>query len=96
MVSDVRQAIKDVRDESLFEDLEPAKKLASKVAQEEIAGFKTEIRDKVQSILDTVNTKQETIFSKIDEDIKSTSEVLTKIDFCVSSGLNVSVPETAV
>lgn len=62
-------AIDDVKKDSLFSDLEPAKKLAERVAKQEIASFKQDVQEKVQSVLDTTETNRQRVFEKIESEL---------------------------
>lgn len=66
----IKQTVKEIKDESIFSDLEPAKTLAKEVAEETIKDFKTDTTEKVDSVLATVETTREEVLGETKADIK--------------------------
>lgn len=71
---DIEQAIKDVTQDNIFKDLEPAKKLAQDVARAEIADFKKETNERVRNVLQNVENTKKEIMERIDAQIEKTAQ----------------------
>lgn len=66
---DIEAAIKEATDDTIFKDLEPAKKLAKDTAQAEILSFKGEVNELVKNILANIEQTKKDIFAKVDKDM---------------------------
>ena len=66
-VSEARKELSSLAEDQIFRDLEPAKKLAQKTAQEEISAFKQETNERVRNILTKTEENKNEILSKVEK-----------------------------
>lgn len=66
---DIKAAIEEAQKEEIFKDLEPAKELAQKVADERISTFKQETNDRIKNILANVEQSKKDIMAKVESEV---------------------------
>jgi hypothetical protein len=75
MLKEAKAEIKEMSEDKLFSDLEPAKKIAEKVADEKLSEHKAMMNEKVSSILAKMSEKEEEMYARMESEMAKTHEL---------------------